>query len=124
MSALLVTLGAAVGALLRHVAQQLTHVRAGSRVPWGTLLVNLVGSFTLGLLLGAAASHPVHDDVVLALGTGVLGAFTTYSALALETVTLGEDGHRATALAYLVGTVVGGLALAAGGLLLGHALLG
>lgn len=122
MSAVLVALGAAVGAVLRHVVQQLTHVRRDAVVPWGTLAVNLAGAFVLGLLVGAWSVRAPHPDAVLLVGTGVLGAFTTYSALANETVALDAAGRRRHAVAYLAGTVTAGLALAALGLVAGRAL--
>jgi CrcB protein len=74
---LLVAIGAAAGATLRfHVAQRLD-----DRFPRGTLLVNVAGSFVLGLLVGAAVSA----DGLALLGTGFCGGLTTYSAFAVQT---------------------------------------
>ena len=81
MTGLLVVLGAAVGAPLRFA---LGHWLDG-RLPWGTILVNLVGSFLLGLLSGLALS----GDQMALLGTGFCGALTTYSAFAVQTHDLG-----------------------------------
>lgn len=84
---------------------------AGSVWPWSTLTVNIVGAFALGVLLEALIAAGPDDgwrrSVRLTLGTGVLGSFTTYSALAWESWTLGAWG-----VAYAIGSVVAG-ALAA-----------
>ena len=100
MSALLVAVGAAVGAPLRllagHYLDRRTH--------WGTLVVNLAGSALLGWLIG----HRVDGRPLLLFGTGFCGAFTTYSAVAVQSVNRG--GLRG--LTYAIGTVVGCLATA------------
>jgi fluoride exporter len=83
VTVLWVALGAAVGAPLRYAVG---HVLDG-RVPWGTICVNVVGSFVLGLLSGLAVS----GDALALLGVGFCGALTTYSALAVQTV---ERGPR------------------------------
>ncbi len=79
MTALLVALGAAVGAPARYLVDVALRRYAGPAFPWGTLVVNVLGSFALGLLAG---SGPL---VTALFGTGFCGAFTTYSAFALET---------------------------------------
>ena len=100
MTALLVAIGAAIGAPTRLLAGRLldrtTH--------WGTLLVNLAGSALLGWLVG----HGVEGRPLALLGTGFCGALTTYSSLAVQSV---NRGGRAGAL-YAVGTVLGCLAAA------------
>ena len=104
MTALLVALGAAVGAPLRYLAGHFLD----RRVHWGTLLVNLAGSALLGGLVGSA----VEGRWLALLGTGFCGGLTTYSALAVQSV----QGGRRRGSAYAVGTVVGCLAAAT----LGH----
>ena len=100
MTPLLVAVGAAVGAALRfHVAHRLD-----DRFPRGTLLVNVAGSFVLGLLSGAAVSA----DGLALLGTGFCGGLTTYSAFAVQTR---DRGGTCSGMAYPVLTI--GLALAA-----------
>ena len=106
MTGLLVVLGAAVGAPLRFA---LGHWLDG-RLPWGTILVNLVGSFLLGLFSGLALS----GDQMALLGTGFCGALTTYSAFAVHTHDLGP--RRGTLNVLL--TVPPALALCALGFLL------
>lgn len=100
MTALLVALGAAVGAPARLLAAR----GLDGRTPWGTLLVNLLGSAFLGWLVG----HGVGNHPMALLGTGFCGAFTTYSAVAVQSVNRG--GWRGAA--YAVGTVVGCLLVA------------
>jgi CrcB protein len=100
VSALLVALGAAVGAPLRLLAGH----HLDRRTHWGTLLVNLLGSALLGWVVG----HGIDGRPLLLVGTGFCGAFTTYSAVAVQSVNRG--GWRG--LAYAVGTVAGCVALA------------
>lgn len=107
MSALLVALGAAVGAPARLLAGHLLD----RRTHWGTLLVNLLGSALLGWLVG----HGIDGRPLALLGTGFCGALTTYSAVAVQSVNAG--GLRG--LGYAAGTVLGCLAVAAGGYALG-----
>jgi CrcB protein len=100
VSALLVALGAAVGAPLRLLAgHHLDRVHGRQRVHWGTLLVNLVGSALLGWLVG----HGIEGRPLLLLGTGFCGALTTYSAVGVQSVNRGGW----PGLGYAVGTVAG-----------------
>ncbi|MBW0115207.1 fluoride efflux transporter CrcB [Pseudonocardia abyssalis] len=115
MTVLLVVLGAAVGAPLRHATDRIVQARHSTGLPWGTFAVNVAGSFVLGLVVGAGAS----PEVTALVGTGFCGALTTYSTFALETVTLGERRRRGAAVANAAGSVVLGLAAAGTGLLLG-----
>ena len=89
-------------------------------VPVAVLGINLLGAFLLGLLLErlvrAGSDDGPRRDLRLLLGTGVLGGFTTYSALAADTATLLADGHLGRAAAYALGTLALGLAAAWGGL--------
>ena len=87
MTPLLVAAGAALGAALRFwVAHHLD-----DRTPWGTLVVNVAGSFVLGLLVGGGPS----PHAVALLGTGFCGGLTTYSAFAVQTRDQGRDrGHH------------------------------
>lgn len=90
----------------------------GTTFPVGTFLVNLAGSFALGLLV--ARVWPVAPEWLRAgLGPGVLGSFTTFSALAVSVVELTSLGAGAAALVYLATSLVGGIAAAALGIRLG-----
>lgn len=121
MTFLLIALGGAVGAPLRYLADRAVQMRTDSVFPWGTLTVNVVGSFALGALLGAAAGGGVPDDVVAAVGVGLCGAFTTYSTFGYETVRLAADGARGIATINALVGVAAGLAAAWLGVLLGGA---
>ncbi|HEY7485066.1 MAG TPA: fluoride efflux transporter CrcB [Streptosporangiaceae bacterium] len=105
MTILLVFAGGAIGAPARYVLDRLVqrHVRAA--FPWGTLTVNLVGSAILGALLGAGVSH----QATLFAGTGVCGAFTTFSTFGYETVRLLEDGSVPAAALNALGSLALGL---------------
>jgi CrcB protein len=104
-----------VGAPGRYLVDRAIQARHDSLMPWGTMLVNVAGSFILGLLIGLSTTRDVPDAVTLALGTGLCGALTTYSTFGYETFRLFEDGARLYAL------LNSGLSLLAG---LGVAVLG
>lgn len=106
-----------VGALLRFRLDALVQLRAAGELPLGTLAVNLLGSFALGLLRGAG----VGGDAMLLAGTAVLGSFTTFSTWMLETERLGEDGDDRVALLNLGLSIGGGLAAALLGWAIGAA---
>ncbi|MFT4945802.1 MAG: CrcB protein [Natronomonas sp.] len=93
----LVGAGGAVGAIFRYLVGEFV---PSERLPFGTLAVNVLGSFALGLVTFAAAS----TAVVLFVGVGLCGSFTTYSSFSVETVRLWETGSRLRAAAYAVGT--------------------
>ena len=102
MTAVLFVLAAVVGTLLRHLA----HERLPQTpLPVGILAVNLAGSFLLGLLAGW---DPPGATVV---GTAGLGALTTFSTFAAQTVSLGSGGRR-WAVVYVAASIVGGIGLA------------
>jgi len=117
----LVAIGGAAGTLSRHgIAEALD----GDRLfPLATFLVNVTGSFALGALLAVLLvrdhSAPA-NRLRLLLGTGFLGGYTTYSALAVETDTLLRGDHVALGLTYAVGSVVAGLVAASAGVAAGR----
>ncbi|GAA1307606.1 fluoride efflux transporter CrcB [Pseudonocardia xinjiangensis] len=117
MTALLVVLGAAVGAPLRYLTDRVLRLRYGATLPWGTFIVNVVGSALLGLVVGAAAS----PAVTALVGTGFCGALTTYSTFGAETVELAERGRGRYAALNAIGSVLAGLAAAWLGLAVGTA---
>ena len=100
-----------VGAIARFLLDGAVSQRAGRSFPWGTLAVNLTGAFVLGVLAGATIS----EDAYLLAGTGLVGAYTTFSTWALESHRLGEDGQlRLGALNFAVSLVLGVLVAWAG----------
>jgi CrcB protein len=112
----LVAIGGAAGTLTRH---GITEALDADRLfPLATFLVNVTGSFALGALLAALLvrdhSTPA-NRLRLLLGTGFLGGYTTYSALAVETDTLLRGDHVPLGLAYAAGTVVAGVLAAYAG---------
>ena len=107
-----------VGALLRFRLDAFVQQRVASDLPLGTLAVNLAGTFVLGLLTGLS----ITGDALLLAGTALLGSFTTFSTLMLETERLAEDGDGRLAGVNVVVSVVGGLVAAALGWALGAVL--
>ena len=81
--------------------------RLGFAFPWGTLLVNLAGSFLIGLVVGALAGHARFDEAVRPFFVvGVLGAFTTFSAFSMETLLLLADARWLPAIGYVTASVL------------------
>jgi CrcB protein len=121
----LVALGGAAGTAARAlVAALLATAGAGpSGWPWATVTVNLSGAFLLGMLLEHLARTGPDDgrlrDVRLLVGTGLLGGYTTYSTLALDTVRLATAGSPGTAVASALVTLVLGVVAAAAGMATG-----
>jgi CrcB protein len=115
---ILVFLGGGLGAALRHFTSLAAARLLGTEFPWGTILVNIAGSFAMGLLVGvlAFAIDPTWKaNIRLFLATGVLGGFTTFSAFSLDVMLLWERGAQGTAAVYvLCSLVLSVLALAVG----------
>lgn len=122
MTWFLVALGGAVGASCRYLVDLTVTARFGSGLPWGTLLVNVLGSAAFGLLVGLSTGDGRADAVMALVGTGFCGAFTTASAVAWETLALAERGAPGRAAVTIGLNVVLGLALAGAGLAAGLAL--
>lgn len=115
---LLVAVAGGAGAVLRFVVDGLVRERIGARLPLGTALINVSGSFLLGLLTGLA-QHGVPSVLLPVLGTGLLGGFTTFSTASVETVRLIQAGRVGMAAANALVTLVLSLATAALGLWVG-----
>lgn len=117
----LVAAGGAVGALAR-VALARAAPAASDAYPWTTFLVNVGGAFALGLVLTLLLRRlHAEQGLRLFLGTGALGAFTTYSTFADGVSVRLLDGHPGLAVAYAVASVATGLLAAAAGVALGRA---
>jgi len=116
---LLVAIGGGIGASLRHLVGVAAIRVMGVGFPWGTLTVNVLGSFAMGLLVAILARYGPDAgarELRLLLGVGVLGGFTTFSSFSLDAGVLYEGGHATTAALYVVGSVVLGLAALFAGL--------
>lgn len=119
MTLLLVMAGAGAGAAGRWWTDRFVQTRHDSVFPWGTFIINVLGSLLLGVLLGSRAPSPI----VLLLGTGFCGGFTTFSTFSYETVRLVEHGS-ATALVNVLASVGVGLAAVGAGWYGAHTLVG
>lgn len=116
-----IALGGALGASARYGVAQVVHV-APNTFPWATLWTNLSGCFALGLLLGLMVERfPPSRYVRPFVATGFLGAYTTYSTFAVETVLLVKNDRPGLALGYTAASVLGGFLLAWVGILAARA---
>jgi CrcB protein len=115
-----VALGAVVGAPGRYLTDRWVQSRHDSVFPWGTLAVNVVASFVLGVVTGA--SGVVAPAVAAVVGTGFCGALSTYSTFSYETLRLLETRARAYAAANVLVALAAGLGAAVLGWLAGAAL--
>lgn len=122
MTLALVLVGGAIGAPLRYLVDLVVQARHDSVMPWGTFIVNVIGSFVLGVVLGAASVSGLPPEVVVFLGTGVCGGLTTFSTFGFETVRLLEEGRAGAAALNAVLSLGAGLLVATAGWSLGAAL--
>jgi CrcB protein len=109
------SISAGCGAVLRFLLDGAVSRRLPGSLPLGTMAVNLTGAFVLGLLAGSNASH----HVVLVCGTGLIGAYTTFSTWMFETQRLVEERQEGPALQNIVVSVAAGVGVAALGMLVG-----
>lgn len=114
---LLVALGGAVGSVARYGVGVAVARLFGTALPWGTLIVNVVGGLAIGLL--AARVGPAQEDLRLLLGVGLLGGFTTFSTFSLETLRLMEHAPH-WAVLYGAASVVLSIAACWAGFVLGR----
>ena len=103
----LVALGGAVGSVSRYGLTLFIQTRTGSGFPYGTLAVNVIGAFVLGLIARfSVESAAISPEVRLLLTTGFCGGFTTFSTFSYESARLLEDGELRTAILYMLLSVV------------------
>jgi CrcB protein len=103
---LFIALGGASGAVARYVVANWIHQLWEGQVPVGTLLVNALGSFGIGIVFVLVVEKELfHPDWRGVLMVGFLGAFTTFSTFSLETINLIETGHILQALGYMLASV-------------------
>ncbi|MDP9116653.1 MAG: fluoride efflux transporter CrcB [Actinomycetota bacterium] len=115
MTVLLVFAGGALGSVLRYLTDRLVQSRHRIEFPFGTLTVNLVGCFVLGLVAGGVVRSGWPGNVQSLVGTGLCGGLTTYSAFSVEVLALAQRHHPARAAGYVALSVTAGIALAAAG---------
>jgi CrcB protein len=108
IQALLVFIGGGIGALARHGVNIGVGRLIGTNFPWSTAIINVVGSFVMGLVAGYFAFRGAGgwgQHARLFIATGILGGFTTFSAFSLDTALLWERGAAGQAAAYVLGSV-------------------
>jgi CrcB protein len=119
-SVLLVVLLGGLGAAARLLVDWLVSRRSRRELPVATLLINVTGSFLIGVLSATVATG--HPDAFALAATGFCGGYTTFSTAMVESVRLAREGAWRTAAWSAAGTLVLCVAAAAAGVLLGHAL--
>ena len=118
----LLSIAGGIGAATRFLIDGRLRETMHPEFEWATSIINLSGSFVLGLLTGLTDVELVSANVSVVIGTGFLGGYTTFSTASLETVTLLRAGRHGQALMSGVGMLVGCVALAAAGLWIGQQL--
>ena len=106
---LAVTFGGALGSVARFWLTAYMTALTGPRFPWGTLLINALGSFVIGVVAGITltpARMGLHPDLRIFLMVGICGGFTTFSSFSLQTLELIQTGDLLPAAGYIVGSVV------------------
>ncbi|MGP4033480.1 fluoride efflux transporter CrcB [Pseudarthrobacter sp. 1C304] len=122
MTVILMILAGAAGAAARFILDSLVRPRFPTPLPVSTMIINVSGSFLLGLLTGGVLMARVPAELQTILGTGFLGAYTTFSTANVETVRLIQARRGGLALINALGTLVLSVAAALAGLLAGSAL--
>jgi len=119
MKILLIGLGGFFGAVSRYYVTQGSAILFGSKIPYGTLLVNVFGSFVMGLLFVYSMEKIViSENLRFFLGVGFLGAFTTFSTFSLESYYLLNKGTFGLAAIYIIGNLLLSIAGAYAGIFL------
>jgi CrcB protein len=117
-----VGLGGFLGANARYLLGVWIATRLGATFPFGTFIINITGSFILGLIMGLLDAHVLAPAVRLSIGIGFVGAYTTFSTFTYETLRLIENGSALLATANVVGSVVAGMLAVVAGVVAGRAL--
>lgn len=123
MAVVYVALGGAAGAVARYGLSGWVYARFSDSFPWGTLVVNVLGSLLLGLALAWFEGSMLSPELKRALTVGFLGAFTTFSTFAYEAVALVQDGDWVRAGGYAFGSLLLGMAAVLAGLALATTLM-
>jgi CrcB protein len=109
LNLVLVVVGGGIGAGIRHLTNLGALRVVGPNFPWGTMVINIVGSFVMGLFIAALVRRGGSNELRLFVATGILGGFTTFSAFSLDFATLWERGASLPALGYALASVVGAI---------------
>ena len=121
---LLVAIGGAIGASLRHLSGIAALRLMGPAFPWGTLFVNIFGSLVMGVFIAWLVKRTgVSNEIRLFFATGILGGFTTFSAFSLDVANLVERGEMSGAVLYVLGSVLLSVLAVFMGLWFGRAML-
>ena len=123
MTVAMVLLGGAIGAILRYLTHVAVQTKHDSVFPWGTFIVNVVGSLILGVTAAVVVVLAPPTWLLALVGTGFCGALTTFSTFGFETIRLLEEGSVLTAVSNCVASLVVGLGVCAGGFALTAAVL-
>ena len=115
MTLAMVLLGGAIGAPARYLTDLVVQSRHDSVFPWGTFIVNVVGSLLLGVAAAVATDLGPPAWVLALVGTGFCGALTTFSTFGFETIRLIEEGSVLTAVSNCAASLVVGLGACAAG---------
>jgi CrcB protein len=118
VTVLAVALAGALGAPARYLVERAISERRGRGFPWGTLVVNVSGSLALGFVTGLALYHGLGTTPKAVVGTGFIGAYTTFSTFAYETVDVAERSTARRAGTYAIVSIVAGVVAATLGLVL------
>jgi CrcB protein len=105
----LVVVGGGIGAGIRHLTNIGALRLVGPSYPWGTMAINIIGSFAMGLFIASMMRRGGSNEVRLFVATGILGGFTTFSAFSLDFATLWERGATLPALGYALASVIGAI---------------
>jgi CrcB protein len=119
---LLVGGGGFLGSIARYITSRSIDDKLNSVFPYGTLIVNIAGSFIIGILYGWLSRKGEGESIRLLLGTGFCGGFTTYSAFAFENVNLWQQKMHAPSIMYIIATLVIGFLAVAGGISIGKSI--
>lgn len=116
---LLIGIGGALGSVLRYTLGIIIHERHSKlNFPTATFLINISGSFLLGIFTGLQLNGVISADALLFIGTGFFGGFTTFSTFGYETFELVKDRQTAKAISYVCTTLVLGVIAATVGLMI------
>jgi fluoride exporter len=112
---LAIGLGSFIGGVGRYLISQFMQTKFIGAFPYGTLTVNVIGCFLIGIVYGISSKGNFNPTWQLFLTTGILGGFTTFSAFSIETVNLMRSGQTGTAMAYVTLSLALGILATFGG---------